>query len=57
MIDFSLSREGMNMFKRFANWLRHMEATWAAASRSDTEILASELAKLREKVRKLEAKD
>lgn len=45
------------MFKRFVDWLRRMEATWAAASRSDTEILASELAELREKVRKLETKD
>lgn len=45
------------MFERFANWLRHLEATWDAASRSDCEILASELAELREKVRKLEAND
>lgn len=45
------------MFQRYADWLRHMEAAWAAASRSDFEILASELIELREKVRKLEEKD
>lgn len=45
------------MFKRFADWLRRMETTWAAASRSDVEILASELTELRGKARKLEAKN
>ena len=45
------------MFQRFADWLWRMEAAWAAASRSDIEILASELTELREKVRLLEAKD
>lgn len=45
------------MFQRFSDWLRRMEAAWAAASRSDAEILAAELTELREKVRRLEAKD
>lgn len=45
------------MIQRFADWLRRMEAAWAAASRSDFEILASDLTELREKVRQLEAKD
>lgn len=45
------------MIQRFADWLRRMETAWAAASRSDFEILASELTELREKVRQLEAKD
>lgn len=45
------------MFQRFADWLRRMEAAWVAASRSDTEILAAELTELREKVRRLEARD
>ena len=45
------------MFKRFIDWLARMEAAWTAATRSDVEILASELTELREKVRTLEAKD
>jgi len=45
------------MFKRFIDWLRRMDAAWTAATRSDFEVLASELAELREKIRKLEAKD
>lgn len=35
------------MFEGFVNWLRRMEATLAGASRSDSEVLASELAELR----------
>lgn len=45
------------MFQRFADWLRRMEAAWAAASRSDFEILVAELTELREEVRQLGAKD
>jgi len=45
------------MFKRFVDWLRRLDQMGTMATRSDSEILASEIDKLRERVRQLEARN
>ncbi|MGL3822981.1 hypothetical protein [Sphingopyxis sp. R3-92] len=45
------------MFKRLVDWLRRLEEIGTMASRSDAEILAAEIDRLRERIRELEARN
>lgn len=43
------------MWNRFVAWLHRCELAFIAASMSETEILAAEVAELREQIRKIDA--